>query len=184
VLGTSLVGPWPAGAEVLYLAMGCFWGAEKALWQVPGVVTTAVGYMGGHTPHPTYEEVCSGRTGHTETVLVVYDPTQVTATDLLRRFWETHDPTQGFRQGNDIGTQYRSAVFTTTDAQAAAAQATRTLVAPALMARGLGPVTTQICSATDAGPFFYAEPYHQQYLDANPTGYCPVHATGITCPVL
>ncbi len=181
VLGTSLAGPWP-GTEVIYLAMGCFWGAEKELWQVPGVVATAVGYQGGHTPHPTYEEVCTGRTGHAETVMVVYDPTRVTATDLLRRFWALHDPTQGFRQGNDVGTQYRSAVFTTTDAQLAAAQATRADFARELAAHGFGAVTTEIRPAAEAGEFFYAEGYHQQYLDANPAGYCPVHSTGLTCP--
>lgn len=178
VLGTSLTGPWP-GTEVLYLAMGCFWGAEKELWQVPGVVATAVGYMGGYTPNPTYEEVCTGRTGHAETVMVVYDPTRVTATDLLRRFWALHDPTQGFRQGNDVGTQYRSAVFTTTAAQTAAAQATRAAFAPELAAHGYGAITTEIRPAPE---FYYAEGYHQQYLDANPTGYCPVHATGVACP--
>lgn len=181
VLGTSLTGPWP-GAAVLYLALGCFWGAEKELWQVPGVIVTAVGYQGGHTPHPTYEEVCTGRTGHAETVMVVYDPTQATATDLLRRFWALHDPTQGFRQGNDVGTQYRSAVFTTTDAQLSAAETTRADFARELAAHGFGAVTTEIRPVAQAGPFFYAEDYHQQYLDANPAGYCPVHATGLVCP--
>ncbi len=179
VLGTSLTGPWP-GTEVIYLAMGCFWGAEKEMWQLPGVVATAVGYQGGHTPHPTYEEVCTGRTGHAETVMVVYDST-LTATDLLRRFWALHDPTQGFRQGNDVGTQYRSVVFTTTEAQRAAALATRTAFARELAAHGFGAVTTEIRPAA-AAEFFYAEGYHQQYLDANPAGYCPVHATGLVCP--
>ena len=183
VLGTPLAGPWPAGTSVLYLASGCFWGAEKAAWQLPGVVTTAVGYMGGFTPYPTYDEVCTGRTGHAETVLVAYDPTVLSDTDLLRHFWEEHDPTQGYRQGNDVGTQYRSAVFTTTDEQLAAARATREAYAPRLTAAGLGAITTEIRPVSDAGQFFYAEGYHQQYLDKNPHGYCPINSTGVACPV-
>ncbi|CAL8976300.1 Peptide methionine sulfoxide reductase MsrA [Cellulomonas sp. T2.31MG-18] len=183
VLGTPLAGPWPEGTRVLYLASGCFWGAEKAAWQLPGVVTTAVGYMGGYTPNPTYEEVCTGRTGHAETVLVAYDPTRLSDVDLLRHFWEEHDPTQGFRQGNDVGTQYRSAVYTTTPEQQAAALATRTEFAPRLRANGYGDITTEIRPIADAGPFFYAEGYHQQYLDKNPAGYCPINSTGVACPV-
>jgi peptide-methionine (S)-S-oxide reductase len=183
VLGTPLMGPWPEGTAVLYIASGCFWGAEKAAWQLPGVVTTAVGYMGGFTPYPTYDEVCTGRTGHAETVLVAYDPTVLSDTDLLRHFWEEHDPTQGYRQGNDVGTQYRSAVYATTDAQLSAAQATRSAYAPRLTAAGLGSITTEIRPASDAGQFFYAEGYHQQYLQKNPHGYCPINSTGVACPV-
>ena len=183
VLGTPLMGPWPEGTRVLYLASGCFWGAEKAAWQLPGVVTTAVGYMGGFTPHPTYDETCTGRTGHAETVLVAYDPAVLSDTDLLRHFWEEHDPTQGFRQGNDVGTQYRSAVYATTPSQLDAARATREAYAPRLAAAGLGSITTEIRPASEAGPFYYAEGYHQQYLDKNPHGYCPVNSTGVACPV-
>jgi peptide-methionine (S)-S-oxide reductase len=183
VLGTPLMGPWPAGTSVLYLASGCFWGAEKAAWQLPGVVTTAVGYMGGFTPYPTYDEVCTARTGHAETVLVAYDLSVLSDTDLLRHFWEEHDPTQGYRQGNDVGTQYRSAVYATTDEQLAAAQATRAAYAPRLTAAGLGAITTEIRPVGDAGEFYYAEGYHQQYLDKNPHGYCPINSTGVACPV-
>ncbi|HWS59266.1 MAG TPA: peptide-methionine (S)-S-oxide reductase MsrA [Actinotalea sp.] len=186
VLGTSLAGPWPDGTAVLHLALGCFWGAERALWQLPGVVTTAAGYQGGYTPFPTYEETCTGLTGHTETVLVAYDPAVLTHTALLRTFWELHDPTQGFRQGNDRGTQYRSAVFTTTDEQTAATLATRDAYAPALRAHGHGPITTEIRPVDGeggAGPFYYAEDYHQQYLHKVPHGYCPVHSTGVACPL-
>lgn len=182
VLGTPLQGPWPDGTAVLYLAMGCFWGAEKEMWQTPGVVTTAAGYQGGYTPNPTYEETCTGMTGHTETVLVAYDPTVLSHEDLLRRFWELHDPTQGYRQGNDVGTQYRSAIFFTTPEQEAAARATREAFAPQLARHGFGEITTEIRSAVDAGPFYYAEGYHQQYLQKNPAGYCPVHSTGVACP--
>ncbi|GIG28572.1 peptide-methionine (S)-S-oxide reductase MsrA [Cellulomonas marina] len=182
VLGTPLQGPWPEGTAVLYVAMGCFWGAEKELWQTPGVVTTAVGYQGGFTPFPTYEETCTGMTGHTETVMVAYDPQRLSHVDLLRRFWEQHDPTQGYRQGNDVGTQYRSAVFTTTDEQAAAVESTRAEFQARLTAAGFGDITTEVATAAEAGPFYYAEGYHQQYLDKNPHGYCPVHATGVTCP--
>jgi peptide-methionine (S)-S-oxide reductase len=146
-------------------------------------VTTAVGYMGGFTPYPTYDEVCTGRTGHAETVLVAYDPSVLSDTDLLRHFWEEHDPTQGYRQGNDVGTQYRSAVYATTDAQVSAAQATRSAYAPRLTAAGLGSITTEIRPASDAGQFFYAEGYHQQYLQKNPHGYCPINSTGVACPI-
>lgn len=183
VLGTPLAGPWPDGTRVLYLASGCFWGAEKAAWALPGVVTTAVGYMGGFTPYPTYEEACTGRTGHAETVLVAYDPAVLSDVDLLRHFWEEHDPTQGFRQGNDVGTQYRSAVYATTDEQLEAARATREAYAPRLAAAGLGSITTEIRPAAEAGEFYYAEGYHQQYLDKNPHGYCPINSTGVACPV-
>ncbi len=189
VLGTPLRGPWPEGTEVIHLALGCFWGAEKEMWQLPGVVTTAAGYMGGYTAHPTYEESCTGRTGHTETVLVAYDPAVLPTTELLRTFWSLHDPTQGFRQGNDRGTQYRSAIFTTTDEQLAAARATRDAYAPELRAHGYGDITTEIRSVRDAdgvpgaGEFYYAEDYHQQYLHKVPNGYCPVHSTGVACPI-
>jgi peptide-methionine (S)-S-oxide reductase len=183
VLGTPLQGPWPTGTAVLYVAMGCFWGAEKEMWQTPGVVTTAVGYQGGFTPFPTYEEVCTGLTGHTETVLVAYDPEKLPHDELLRRFWELHDPTQGYRQGNDVGTQYRSAIFTTTDEQAAAATATRDMFQPRLARSGFGAITTEIRPAAEAGRFYYAEGYHQQYLQKNPNGYCPVHSTGVACPL-
>src|SRR5215475_8129115 len=171
VLGTPLHGPWPAGLAVAYLAMGCFWGAERLFWRVPGVYSTAVGYQGGFTANPTYEETCTGRTGHAEAVQVVYDPAVVSYEDLLKVFWENHDPTQGMRQGNDIGTQYRSAIYATTDDQLAAATASRDAFQPAVTAAGLGPITTEI---KPAGPFYYAEDYHQQYLsDAeNPYGYC------------
>jgi peptide-methionine (S)-S-oxide reductase len=182
VLGTPLQGPWPTGTAVLSVAMGCFWGAERVMWQTPGVVTTAVGYQGGFTPFPTYEEVCTGQTGHTETVLVAYDPQKLPHDELLRRFWEAHDPTQGYRQGNDVGTQYRSAVFTTTDEQAAAATATRDEFQPRLARSGFGAITTQILPAEQAGRFFYAEGYHQQYLDKNPGGYCGLGGTGVSCP--
>lgn len=186
VLGTPLAGPWPAGTRVLYLASGCFWGAEKEAWQLPGVVTTAVGYMGGFTAFPTYEETCTGRTGHAETVLVAYDPARLSDTDLLRHFWTEHDPTQGFRQGNDVGTQYRSAVYATTAEQAEAAWATRAVYAPLLAARGYGEITTEIRPVDGpdgVGPFYYAEDYHQQYLHKVPNGYCPVHSTGVACPI-
>lgn len=186
VLGTSMTGPWPDGAEVLHLALGCFWGAEKEFWQLPGVITTAAGYQGGYTEHPTYEEVCSGRTGHAETVLVVHDPEQISATDLLRVFWTLHDPTQGYRQGNDVGTQYRSAVYWTTPEQERAALATRDAFAPELTRHGFGEITTEIrpvAGPDGAGPFYYAEDYHQQYLHKVPNGYCPVHSTGVACPL-
>ena len=183
VLGTPLAGPWPQGTAVIHLALGCFWGAEREMWQLPGVVTTAAGFQGGYTSFPTYAETCTGRTGHTETVLVAYDPTVLSHTDLLRTFWSLHDPTQGYRQGNDRGTQYRSAVFTTTPDQAQAALATRDRYAPELRAHGYGAITTEIRSVTEAGPFYYAEAEHQQYLHKVPHGYCPVHSTGVACPL-
>lgn len=181
VLGTPLAGPWPEGTRVLYLGLGCFWGAEKEFWQLPGVVTTAVGYQGGFTQNPTYEEVCTAMTGHTETVLVAYDPAVVSDTEILRMFWESHDPTQGFRQGNDVGTQYRSAVYWTTPEQEVAARTTLDVFQQNLTARGFGQITTDLRPAEAAGPFYYAEGYHQQYLDKNPSGYCPVHSTGVAC---
>jgi peptide-methionine (S)-S-oxide reductase len=183
VLGTALQGPWPTGTTVLTVGMGCFWGAERLLWRLPGVVTTAVGYQGGYTPYPTYEEVCTGLTGHAEVVLVAYDPRHLSHEDVLRAFWTGHDPTQGYRQGNDRGTQYRSAVYPTTEEQAAAAEATRTAYQDALRAAGYGDITTEIRAGSDAGPFYYAEPYHQQYLDKNPRGYCGLGGTGVACPV-
>jgi peptide-methionine (S)-S-oxide reductase len=179
VLGTSLVPPFPEGTARAVFGMGCFWGAEKAFWSVPGVYTTAVGYAGGYTPNPTYEEVCSGRTGHTEAVLVVYDPTVVSYDDLLRVFWEHHDPTQGMRQGNDVGSQYRSAIYFTDDAQRAEAEASRDRYQEALRAAGHRDITTEIAPA---GDFFYAEGYHQQYLAKNPMGYCGLGGTGVSCP--
>jgi peptide-methionine (S)-S-oxide reductase len=183
VLGTPLEGPWPEGTEVIYLALGCFWGAEKAFWQLPGVVTTAVGYQSGFTPNPTYEETCTGTTGHTETVLVAYDPTRISVEQVLQVFWEHHDPTQGFRQGNDRGTQYRSAVHWTTPQQWAAYVATRVAYQKALRDNGFGDITTDGRPADEAGPFFYAEDYHQQYLFRHGKGYCPDHSTGVSCPI-
>ncbi|PWC77255.1 peptide-methionine (S)-S-oxide reductase MsrA [Azospirillum sp. A26] len=178
VNGHRLTGPYPPGLEVIDLGLGCFWGAERKFWQVPGVWVTAVGYQGGHTPNPTYEEVCSGRTGHTEAVRVVYDPAMVKAEDLLRVFWESHDPTQGMRQGNDVGTQYRSAVYTHSPAQQAAAEATLAAYQERLAQAGYGPITTEI---REAPPFYFAEGYHQQYLAKNPNGYCGLGGTGVTC---
>ena len=175
-----LTGPYPEGAEIADFALGCFWGAEKMFWQIPGVVVTAVGYQGGSTPNPTYQEVCSGRTGHAEAVRVVFDPARVTYEQLLKSFWEDHDPTQGFRQGNDVGTQYRSAIYTHTDAQAAAAEASRAMYQAELSKAGYGDITTDIQPAPE---FYFAEDYHQQYLAKNPAGYCPMHATGVACPV-
>ncbi len=180
VLGSSTVPPWPAGTEVLYVAFGCFWGAERIMWKLAGVVSTAVGYQGGYTPNPTYEEVCGGKTGHAETVLVAYDPAKTTAEQLLKAFWENHDPTQGNRQGNDVGSQYRSAIYWTTPAQQTAVGATRDAFAEVLRANGYGAPTTEIAAA---GPFYYAEDYHQQYLDKNPGGYCMHGPNGMTCPV-
>jgi peptide-methionine (S)-S-oxide reductase len=180
VNGAPLAGPLPEGAEVAYFALGCFWGAERKFWQTPGVLVTAVGYQGGTTPNPTYDEVCSGGTGHTEIVKVVYDPKQVTYEDLLKAFWETHDPTQGMRQGNDVGTQYRSAIYVTSEAQRAAAEASRDAYQKALNARGYGKITTEI---SEAPPFYYAEDYHQQYLAKNPLGYCGIGGTGVSCPL-
>jgi peptide-methionine (S)-S-oxide reductase len=183
VLGTSMLGPWPAGTQVLYVAMGCFWGAERIFWKLPGVVTTAAGYMGGYTPNPTYEEVCTGRTGHAEAVLIAFDPSLSSPELLLKAFWENHDPTQGFRQGNDLGTQYRSAIYWSTPAQEEAARGTREAFQSVLNANGFGDITTEIRAADDAGPFYYAEGYHQQYLHKNPGGYCNHGPNGMTCPV-
>jgi peptide-methionine (S)-S-oxide reductase len=179
ILGTPLAGPWPEGTQTAIFGLGCFWGAEKDFWQLPGVVTTAVGYAGGSTPNPTYEEACTGRTGHAEAVLVAYDPSRISYEALLKTFWESHDPTQGMRQGNDMGTQYRSVILTTEDAQRAAAEASRDAFQESLNAKGFGKITTEIAPA---GPFYYAEDYHQQYLDKNPRGYCPNHATGVRLP--
>jgi peptide-methionine (S)-S-oxide reductase len=182
VLGGPLRPPYPAGTEVAEFALGCFWGAEKMFWQIPGVVTTAVGYEGGFTPNPTYEEVCSGRTGHAESVRVVFDPAKVSYTDLLKAFWESHNPTQGMRQGNDVGSQYRSVIFYNSPAQKAAAEESRTAYQKKLSEAGYGEITTEI---VPAGEFYFAEDYHQQYLsDAkNPYGYCPDHGTGVSCPI-
>jgi peptide-methionine (S)-S-oxide reductase len=180
VLGTPIQPPFPEGMERALFAMGCFWGEELRFWQVPGVYTTAVGYAGGYTPNPTYEEVCTGRTGHAEVVLVVFDPAKVSYEELLKRFWEGHDPTQGMRQGNDIGTQYRSAIYTFSEAQRKSAEASRAAYQQELSAAGYGPITTEIA---DAPAFYYAEDYHQQYLHKNPAGYCPDHSTGVSCPV-
>jgi len=180
VLGTPLKPPFPDGYETAILALGCFWGEEKAFWQLPGVYTTAVGYTGGYTPNPTYEEVCTGRTGHAESVLVVFDPAKISYGEILRTFWESHDPTQGMRQGNDVGTQYRSAIFYTGDEQRRTAEASKVAYADQLKAAGYPEITTEI---VPAGPFYYAEDYHQQYLQKNPMGYCPDHGTGVSCPV-
>jgi peptide-methionine (S)-S-oxide reductase len=180
VLGTPLKPPYPAGLEVAEFALGCFWGEEKTFWQVPGVYTTAVGYEGGFTPNPTYEEVCTGRTGHAESVRVVFDPAKVSYAQLLKVFWESHDPTQGMRQGNDVGTQYRSAIFYAGDAQKAAAEKSAAEFGQKLAEHGYGEITTEI---VPAGEFYYAEDYHQQYLYKVPNGYCPDHSTGVSCPV-
>jgi peptide-methionine (S)-S-oxide reductase len=180
VLDTPLAPPFPEGFEQAVVGMGCFWGAEKVFWQAPGVYTTAVGYSGGFTPNPTYEEVCSGRTGHTEAVLVVFDPSQTSYEEILRLFWENHDPSQGMRQGNDVGTQYRSAVYWTTEDQRALAEASRDAYSKRLQAAGYPEVTTELAAA---GPFYYAEDYHQQYLHKNPWGYCGLGGTGVSCPV-
>ena len=180
VSGNRIVPPFPAGTEIADFGLGCFWGAEKAFWKVPGVYATAVGYQGGATPNPTYREVCTGRTGHAEVVRVVYDPAKVRYEDLLRVFFESHDPTQGMRQGNDVGTQYRSAIYVHSESQQRAAEAARDAYAAALRERGFGPVTTEI---REAPPFYYAEEYHQQYLAKNPDGYCGLGGTGVSCPV-
>jgi peptide-methionine (S)-S-oxide reductase len=180
VLGNPIAPPFPEGLEHAVFGMGCFWGAERLFWEAPGVWTTAVGYAGGYTPNPSYEEVCSGSTGHAEAVLVVFDPAKTTYEELLRAFWEGHDPTQGMRQGNDLGTQYRSAVYWTSDAQRAAAEASLASYQERLRASGYGEITTEIA---EAGPFYYAEPYHQQYLAKNPGGYCGLGGTGVSCPV-
>jgi peptide-methionine (S)-S-oxide reductase len=175
-----LAGPYPAGMEKAVFGLGCFWGAERVFWEAPGVWVTAVGYAGGSTPNPTYEEVCSGLTGHTEAVLVVYDPNLTSYEALLKLFWESHDPTQGMRQGNDVGTQYRSAIYTFSPEQQTAAEASRQAYEGRLAAAGLGKVTAEI---RDAPPFYFAEGYHQQYLAKNPNGYCGLGGTGVTCPM-
>jgi len=180
VNGHRLEPPFPSELANVIVAMGCFWGAERVFWQLPGVYTTAVGYAGGYTPNPTYEEVCSGRTGHTEVVLVVYDPKKVGFETILKTFWESHDPTQGMRQGNDVGTQYRSAIYCSTPEQKKLAEASLKAYEPMLKAKGYGPITTEI---KDAPPFYYAEDYHQQYLAKNPGGYCGLGGTGVSCPV-
>jgi peptide-methionine (S)-S-oxide reductase len=180
VLGTPLEPPFPEGLETAVFGMGCFWGAERKFWEAPGVYTTAVGYAGGFTPNPTYEEVCSGRTGHTEAVLVVFDPKITPYEEILRIFWENHDPTQGMRQGNDVGTQYRSAIYTTIEAQAAIAQVSKQAFAAKLQDAGYGDITTEVAPE---GEFYYAEDYHQQYLAKNPNGYCGLGGTGVSCPV-
>jgi peptide-methionine (S)-S-oxide reductase len=178
VNGRSLKGPYPAGAKSIYFALGCFWGAERLFWRLPGVWVTAVGYQGGHTVNPNYREVCSGRTGHAESVLVVYEPDKVSLDSLLKTFWEEHDPTQGMRQGNDVGTQYRSAIYFTTPEQGEAVEASRASYEAALKQAGLRPVTTEIAPA---GPFYFAETDHQQYLAKNPNGYCGLKGTGVSC---
>jgi peptide-methionine (S)-S-oxide reductase len=180
VLGTTLRGPFPDGFETAMFGMGCFWGAERKFWEADGVHTTAVGYSGGFTPNPSYEEVCSGRTGHNEAVLVVFDPSVTSYENMLRVFWESHDPTQGMRQGNDIGTQYRSGIYVFSDAQRATAERSRDMFQEVLDRAGLGTITTEI---VDAGPFHYAEEYHQQYLAKNPGGYCGLGGTGLSCPI-
>ena len=180
VNGRPLKGPYPARLETAYFAMGCFWGVERIFWQVPGVYVTAAGYQQGITPNATYEEVCSGGTGHTESVLVVYDPKVVTYGQLLKVFWENHDPTQGMRQGNDIGTQYRSGIYFTNDAQAAEAERSREAYQAELAKQGYGRITSEIAPA---GPFYFAEDYHQQYLAKNPMGYCGLGGTGVSCPI-
>jgi peptide-methionine (S)-S-oxide reductase len=183
VLGTPLKPPFPEGYETAVLGLGCFWGAERLFWQLPGVFTTAVGYAGGSTPNPTYEEACSGSTGHTEAVLVVFDPAQIGYDQILKAFWEGHDPTQGMRQGNDVGTQYRSAIFTTSPEQAAAAEASKEAYERELRAAGHGAITTEIVNSPPPTPFYYAEPYHQQYLAKVPNGYCGLGGTGVSCPI-
>ena len=179
VLGTPIAGPWPEGTQVAVFGFGCFWGAEKAFWETPGVVSTAVGYAGGFTPNATYEEACSGRTGHAEVVQVAFDPAKVSYEQLLKVFWEDHDPTQGMRQGNDVGTQYRSIILTTSDEQRRLAEMSRDAFQARLTAAGYGTITTEI---RDLDHFYYAEDYHQQYLDKVPNGYCPIHATGVRLP--
>ncbi|HWJ88072.1 MAG TPA: peptide-methionine (S)-S-oxide reductase MsrA [Pelagibacterium sp.] len=180
VSGHPLKGPYPEGAEIIYFGLGCFWGAERLFWTLPGVYVTAAGYQGGATPNPDYDEVCTGRTGHAETVMVVYEPDKISLDTLLKTFWEEHDPTQGMRQGNDVGTQYRSAIYTTTEAQFETVQASRERFDRQLKAAGKGPTTTEIAPA---GPFYFAETYHQQYLAKNPNGYCGLKGTGVSCPL-
>src|SRR5512142_2753175 len=179
VTGRPLAPPYPEGLQTATFAFGCFWGAERKFWSLPGVWTTAVGYAGGYTPNPTYHEVCSGRTGHTEAVLVVFDPQKISYEQLLKTFWESHNPTQGMRQGNDVGTQYRSAIYTFSDAQRKAADASKAAYQRALAAKGLGAITTEIAAADE---FYFAEDYHQQYLAKNPAGYCGLGGTGVSCP--
>ena len=179
VNGRPIAPPYPDGFETLVVGMGCFWGAERCFWETAGVWTSAVGYSGGHTPNPTYEEVCSGLTGHNEAVLVVFDPAEIPLEGVLGVFWDNHDPTMGMRQGNDVGTQYRSGIYVADDAQWAAAEATRDAFAPLLAAAHFDPITTEI---VDRGPFYFAEEYHQQYLARNPMGYCGLGDTGLTCP--
>jgi peptide-methionine (S)-S-oxide reductase len=181
VNGNPLKPPYPAGLEQAVFGLGCFWGAERKFWELgDGIYVTAAGYAGGHTENPTYEEVCSGRTGHTEVVLVAFDPAKISYERLLKTFWESHNPTQGMRQGNDVGTQYRSAIYTSNDAQAAAAAASKANYQKALAAKGLGTITTEVAPA---GPFYFAEDYHQQYLAKNPAGYCGLGGTGVSCPL-
>ena len=180
VNGATIKPPYPDGSELATFGMGCFWGAEKLFWQTPGVLSTSVGYAGGYTPNATYEEVCTGKTGLAEVVQVVFDPTQISYEDLLRLFWENHDPTQGMRQGGDHGTQYRSAIYTHSDAQRAAAESSLTMYQGELSRAGFGEITTEIAPAPD---YYFAEDYHQQYLAKNPAGYCPDHATGVACPI-
>ena len=180
VLGTPLVAPWPEGMQTAVFGLGCFWGAERKFWQTDGVYSTAVGYAGGYTPNATYEEACSGRTGHAEVVLVVFDPAKVSYEQLLKLFWESHNPTQGMRQGNDVGTQYRSAIYTTDSAQAATVDASLAVYQQQLAAAGFGEITTEVAPLAE---FYYAEPYHQQYLAKNPDGYCGIGGTGVSCPI-
>jgi peptide-methionine (S)-S-oxide reductase len=183
VNGHPLVGPWPDGMRTASFAMGCFWGVERKFWQLDGVYSTFVGYAGGYTPNPTYEEVCSGRTGHTEAVVVVYDPGVITYERLLQTFWEGHDPTQGMRQGNDVGTQYRSAIFLTDESQRPIVESSRAMFQEQLTAAGYGQITSDVEAIDLDTGFFYAEPYHQQYLAKNPNGYCGVGGTGVSCPI-
>jgi peptide-methionine (S)-S-oxide reductase len=180
VLGTPLKPPFPDGLQTAVVAMGCFWGAERVFWQAKGVYTTAVGYAGGYTPNPTYEETCSGKTGHAEVVLVVFDPEQISYEEILKLFWENHDPTLGMRQGNDVGTQYRSAIYTTDPSQAKAIEATKAAFGERLAAKGYGEITTEVA---ELGEFYYAEDYHQQYLAKVPNGYCGLGGTGVSCPI-
>lgn len=180
VLDASIDGPYPAGTEKALFGLGCFWGAEKKFWQLPGVYTTAVGYAGGYTPNPTYREVCTGLTGHNEVVLVIFDPKKISYDELLKTFWESHDPTQGMRQGNDVGTQYRSGIYFFDDAQRQAAERSRQAFQEALTTSGYGSITTEVLPAPE---FYFAEDYHQQYLSKNPDGYCGLGGTGVSCPV-
>jgi peptide-methionine (S)-S-oxide reductase len=180
VLGTPLKPPFPDGLQTAVVGMGCFWGAERVFWQADGVYTTAVGYAGGYTPNPTYEEACSGKTGHTEAVLVVFDPEKISYEEILKLFWENHDPTQGMRQGNDVGTQYRSAVYATSPEQLETIEATKAAFGEKLRAAGYGEISTEVA---EAGEFYYAEDYHQQYLAKVPNGYCGLGGTGVSCPI-